>query len=471
MTNWIHFTGICGTATGQIAVEYKRNGYLVSGSEKGLYPPMSDYVRSNGINIEIGYKPEHLTIDYYKSKYSGEWNNCDKKYPDEVVFVGTKGSKNEEYVFAKDNQIPVRFYPEILKEKVVIPEKSVVVAGTYGKTTITSMLAWIFTFNGFNISYMFGGLSPNLKNGVRFKDDSTVLSIVEGDEYMISYSDQRSKFFEYSPKYLVLTSAQWDHTDMFKTKQEYLFNFKTLVDSVPEDGLIIYDETDNNIKEFVINNAKARILTYSDFELELHDTPSIDENFKLKIIGRHNQRNAIAAYGMAKSLGEQVGLYPDKIIEALNNYLGLRRRLEVKFRNEKYLVLDDFGSTPHKARVAIDSIVAEFPDKSIYVVFEPNSGSRTARIVNEYQNTFNKPNVKKVFLPRFTQVVGDYLENDKLSEYLQMMGATVEAISDDTKLEEALVNEAGDGGIVIFMGSHGFRGLIDKIVDKLHSAI
>lgn len=470
MTYWVHFIGICGTATGQLAVEFKRNGCLVSGSEKGLFPPMSDHILNNGIKIEIGYKSEHLQIEYYKNKYGGEWNSYEKSFPDEIIYVGTKGSQNEEYIYAKDNLIPLKFYPSVLKERVIIPEKSIVIAGTYGKTTITSMLAWIFSYNGIEVSYMFGGLNPNLKNGARFKSENTKFSIVEGDEYMISLSDQRSKFFEYSPKYLILTSAQWDHTDMFKTKQEYLFNFKALVDSIPEDGIIIYDDNDQNLKEYVISNAKCKLYTYSDFELELAQSGNnLNEKLNLKVLGAHNQKNALAAFGMAKTLGNELNLTNEKIFEALNQYIGLRRRLEIKYKNEKYIVIDDFGSTPHKARVAINALVDEFPEKSIYVVFEPNIGSRTARIIEEYQNTFNHPNIKKLFLPRFTNVLGDYLDNYKLEEYLKMMSVNVESISDDQKLVEALLLNIKDGGIVIFLGSHGFRGLIEKVTDKIHN--
>ncbi|MBP9758763.1 hypothetical protein KBD45_03640, partial [Candidatus Dojkabacteria bacterium] len=461
---------ICGTATGQIAVEFKKNGCLVSGSEKGLYPPMSDHILSNDIKIEIGYKAEHLQLEYYKNKYGADWNTHDKNFPDEIIYIGTKGSQNEEYIYAKDNLIPMKFYPEVLKERVVIPEKSVVIAGTYGKTTITSMLAWIFKYNGIEVSYMFGGLNPNLKNGAHFKNDETKFSIVEGDEYMIAFSDQRSKFFEYSPKFLILTSAQWDHTDMFKTKQEYLFNFKALVDSIPQDGIIIYDEKDQNLKDYVMSNVKAKVLSYSDFDLDIAQGGNmLKKNFDLKVLGDHNQKNALAAFGMAKTIGSELGLTNEKIIEALSKYIGLRRRLEVKFRNDKFMVIDDFGSTPHKARVSINSLIEEFPDKSIYAIFEPNTGSRTARVINEYQNTFDHPNVKKLFLPRFTNIKGDYLDNNKLAEYLIMIGVKVDAINDDSKLVETILFEAKEGGIIIFLGSHGFRGLIEKISQRIHN--
>src|SRR5690606_13434257 len=139
----------------------------------GLYPPMSDHIRQNGIGIEIGYKSEHLTLEYYKQKYGGNWLNHDKQFPDEIVYVGTKGSLNPEYLFARDKQIPIKFYPQVLKERVVVSNSSIVVAGTYGKTTTTSMLAWMFTSNGVDVSYMFGGLNPNLKNGARFKNENT----------------------------------------------------------------------------------------------------------------------------------------------------------------------------------------------------------------------------------------------------------------------------------------------------------
>lgn len=467
MANWVHFIGICGTATGQIAVEFKKNGFLVSGSEKGLYPPMSDHILENGINIEIGYKQEHLKIDYYQKKYGGEWNNHESEYPDEIIYVGSKGSQNPEYTFAKDNQIPIKFYPQVLKERVVINDKSVVIAGTFGKTTITSMLTWIFVHNGIDVSYMFGGLSPNMKNGAKFRNDNTKYSIIEGDEYMISFSDQRSKFFEYSPKYLILTSAQWDHTDMFTTKEEYLFNLKNLLGLIPEDGFVIVNDADSNI-EYLMNSIKSPYAKYSDFELELANQSGIEDKFfDLKVIGRHNQSNALAAYGMAKYLGKDLGLTHEKIVSGIETYLGTRRRLEIKLKTSTHMVIDDFGSTPHKARVAINSLIQEFPEKKIYVVFEPNAGSRTARAMSEYQNTFNKPNIQKLFLPRFTTIRGEYLNNEKLSQNLKLLGVESETINDDSTLVEAIVKDSHEGGIILFLGSHGFRGMIGKVTEKL----
>jgi UDP-N-acetylmuramate: L-alanyl-gamma-D-glutamyl-meso-diaminopimelate ligase len=469
MTNWVHFIGICGTATGQIAVEYKKNGFLVSGSEKGLYPPMSDHIIDNDIHIEIGYKPEHLKLEYYQNKYGGEWNIHERQYPDEIIYVGSKGSQNPEYTFAKDQQLDIKFYPQVLKERVVIPEKSVVIAGTYGKTTITSMLAWIFIHNGIDVSYMFGGLNPNMKNGARFKSVDTKLSIIEGDEYMISFSDQRSKFFEYSPKYLVLTSTQWDHTDMFETKQEYLFNFKTLLDSIPSDGFVLVNDDNPNL-DFLLSGIKCDYSRYSDYEMKVsNETGKQDKFFELKVIGKHNQSNALAAYAMAEKLGTPLGLNHEKIVNGIETYLGIRRRLEIKLKTHKNLVIDDFGSTPHKARVAINSVIEENPDKPLYVIFEPNSGSRTARSISEYQHTFDKPNIKKLFLPRFTNIKGEYLDNTSLSEKLKLLGVESETINDDDKLVEAITKNAEVGGIVIFLGSHGFRGMINKVVKKLEN--
>lgn len=455
---WVHFTGIAGVATGQLAVEYKKNGWLVSGSDKGLFPPMSTHIENNGINIEIGYKSEHLEVEYYHNKYKGDWTKREYKYPDLIVYQGAKGTKNEEYISAVNNNIPIKNYPEILQGNVLLKESSIVVSGTYGKTTTTAMLAHTLTQSNVDVSFMFGGLNDNLKNGVRFKNQNTKYSIIEGDEYIISTENRISKFFLYSPKYLILTSAQWDHSDIFATKDDYLENFAKLVGMVPKDGVIIYNGKDENVLKLV-RKANCEIINYSNEPIEM---------LKLSVLGEYNIENAKAVISLLKYLG----IDEDKIFEGLKSFSGIQRRLEIKYKNQDDLqiIIDDFGASPSKANSALDSIAKVYPEHKIVAIFEPNLGSRTKEILGEYKTTFAKrnSNLLSVFLPRFTKVQGEFLTNQDLADYLKEQNVDVYAIDEDDEILKRLTKELNQPKtIIIFLGSHGFRGMIDMVCNNL----
>jgi UDP-N-acetylmuramate: L-alanyl-gamma-D-glutamyl-meso-diaminopimelate ligase len=463
-SKWFHFTGIAGVATGQLAVELKRQAHIVTGSDRGLFPPMSDHLENNGINIELGYKYTHLTAEYYKQKYGENFNLNGKLVPDVLVMQGAKGEKNEEYTFAKKQGVSIKYYPEIVAENVINPSESIVVAGTYGKTTITSMLAWILENACFEPSFMFGGISLNFPNGVRFKTERTKFSVIEGDEYIVSCENPTSKFFLYRPKYLILTSCQWDHSDIFKTKDAYIKNFEKLVNLVGEDGVIFYSADDENAVELV-KSAKCKTIGYKNSLTALNNDPSVNIDsggFGLQILGDYNYANAQAAYEMAKFLG----IEEKTIVKALESYKGIKRRLELKYKDEKLVVIDDFGASTSKAQAAIRAVKTQFSDYKIIGVFEPNLGSRTQEGLSEYNKTFQL--LDELFLPRFTQVSGAYLTNQELADFLLKQNIKVVVENNDEQLIEKIRSRVSNlcPTLVIFLGSHGFRGLISSLVEN-----
>ncbi|MBD3362166.1 hypothetical protein GF362_00420 [Candidatus Dojkabacteria bacterium] len=457
---WIHFIGIAGVATGQMAVEYKNNGYLVTGSDKGFFPPISTHLKKNKITIETGFKEKHLNKDFYKIKYDGDWFKVKKAHPDIVIAQGTKGHKNAEYIHAGNKEIPVKYYPDIITEK-ILKDESIVIAGTYGKTTVTAMLAWIFKYSNVDISYMFGGLGLNFENGVKFKNKDTKYSIIEGDEYYVGYDKKISKFFYYNPKILVLTSIKWDHTDIFKTKQDYINNFRELVKQVPKDGLIIYNKIDNKVNEIVQDSAKCKTVGYN-YKKEIGNKYDY-LNSKFKIIGEFNKENAVAAGTCA----EKLGIDEESIKKALISFKGIKRRLEIRYRNKNLMIIDDFGASPPKARSSILAVKKVFPDYKLHVVFEPNLGSRTYKAIEEYDKTFHK--IERLYLPRFTKVSGKYLENYDLEKYLKKKNIKAQAISDDEELIEIVSGNIYEHkkSIILFLGSHGFRGMIEQMTELL----
>lgn len=470
MSKWIHIIGIAGVTTAGIANAFKESGFKVTGSDKGFYSPVKDFLIKKGINISIGYNANRL-----------EENNIN---PDIVLAQGTKGDKNTEYIKAKELNLNIKTYPLILKDHCV-HDNSIVIVGSYGKTTITALLVNIFKISN-SISYMYGGFDNQLNSNVRFKDNNTQYSIIEGDEYLTSINDKKSKFFYYSPKFLVINGIEWDHHDLFKTKEEYINNFIKLIESIPSNGLIIANNDSKEVRN-VIKHAKCRVVKVSsDFNFDNDISYKLikeskpfkvilksqnDKNgnimipYERKFLGEFNDSNIL----LAAALAYELGISKYDIQKGISNFKGIKRRLEIKYHKRSYII-DDFGSTPAKAKFSIDSIINEFGNYNIICVFDPSSGSRSKNALAQFKNVFDTDFVK-VILPRFSLLkksnIDRFNEND-LCTTLRNNGVKCEIEFDDNQLINKLESEFNKGNsIIVFLGSHSFRGVIDKLVEKV----
>ena len=314
----IHIIGICGVATSAIAIAFHDRGWKVTGSDKGFFPPISTELESYGIDFHAGWHPERV----------GK--------PDIVMIGGTGTSpSNPETVYAKENNIPVYAYPEIL-EKYFIKENSIVAIGTWGKTTTSSLLSFILIEAGLNPSYFTGGVSLSHKTGAI---TDSKWSVVEGDEYQVSISDKRPKFVYYSPTHLLLTSVSWDHADLYPTEESYFQTFTDLLVKIPDDGKIVACIDDEGVKK-VLSSSKKTAVTYgnsSESQYKYHSVQatknglifSIDHddktyNISSPMFGRFNVENITAAFAMS----HQIGIEAEKIIEAIKKFKGIKRRFE-----------------------------------------------------------------------------------------------------------------------------------------------
>ncbi len=454
-SSWIHFIGISGVTMAPIANAFKEQGWFVTGSDKGFFPPMSTYLIEKAITVEVGFRKEHLKREYYKEKYGDKLNFDLGKHPDLVVIGASMGSKNPELLFAKEQKLKVKSYPQVLEKYEIKEGGSIVVSGTYGKTTITSLLVHIFQKAGENISFMIGALAKDIPDGVKLKDEDTKWSITEGDEYVSASFDQRSKFVHYHPNYLILTSAELDHTDIFPTKEAFIENFKNLAESVPSEGLIVANKNGENIDQ-VVENATAKVIFY---EYDEKDFP-----YEEKLIGDHNRENIIAAATLARNLN----LPSETIKEAVASFQGIKRRLEIRLDLEDAKVIDDFGSTPAKARGSLAAVKQEFSKYKIVAIFEPNAGNRTQEAVPLYDNVFK--DAAEVIIPRLSSVKSKEgqmrLGGRDLAEVIAKTHKRVVYFTDDDKLIEYLAKFKGKK-VIVFMGSHGFRGMIERTIKTI----
>jgi UDP-N-acetylmuramate: L-alanyl-gamma-D-glutamyl-meso-diaminopimelate ligase len=464
----IHIVGICGVATSALAIAFHKKGWIVSGSDKGFYPPVSTALENATISFYAGWHPEKMI--------SAEMGGA----PDFVIAGGSGTSpSNPELVYACEHKLPVLSFAEAIG-KFFIRKNSIVTVGTWGKTTTSAMLSFILLQSEMNPSYFTGGISLSHDTGEISDSD---WSIVEGDEYKAAIWDPKPKFAYYSPTHLLLTSVSWDHADLYPTEKSYFDEFKKLVATVPKNGLIVACSNDIGVKE-VIPEAMCPVVTYGKdgksnyFYHSISHTKkgitfSIEKNIDGKketfavsspMLGRFNAENIAGCFAMAC----EIGIEPKKIISAIAKFKGIKRRLEKRFEGEVTL-LDCHAPTAEKAQSVLHSI-REVYDKKIIAVFEPNIGGRQKESIAKYDNALSDADM--IIIPRLTKLkiseeIEKPLEGNELADYISKTHKKVLYIEDDKALVEKIIKEAKAGDVIAFLGSHGFRGMIEETVEKL----
>jgi len=479
----IHVIGICGVATSALAIAFHKAGVKVTGSDKGFFPPVSTYLNESGVEYYAGWHPERLA----------EWLEKGDK-PDFVMIGGTGTSpSNPETLFAKENNIPTFSYPEVL-EKYFIKKNSIVVAGTWGKTTTSALLSFILMQAGMRPSYFTGGLSLSHPTGAMSDSD---WSVVEGDEYQISISDKRPKFVHYAPTHLLLTSVSWDHADLYPTEKDYFDTFKKLTDKIPEGGMIVACSDDKGVKKILPiistgkNSLTPKVLTYGRNEsadysyhsisytkngLHFQITASDGACYEIHspMLGHFNVENIAGAFAMAHS----IGIPTDRIVEAIKEFKGIKRRFEKRFDGE-ITVLDCHAPTAEKAASVLESIREVYKEK-IIAIYEPNIGGRDQKTAHKYDGAFK--DAAYVLIPRLTKLkvageidgkkadakeVDEKMEGSDLLKVIMRTHKDVAYFEEDTSLINFIRTTAKKGDCIVFLGSHGFRGMIEETVKML----
>lgn len=435
-----------------LAILWQKKGWKVTGSDVGFYPPVSTHLHDHKIAYYPGWHPEKMGA------------------PDLVVVGNVAGSENPELKFVLENNIPHLSYPELIAQN-LLKENSIVCAGTYGKTTTTAMLAFVLKEANLDPAYMFGGISNSLN--LSADDLGGEYSVIEGDEYKTSRDDLRAKFFSYKPTHLLLTGVKWDHADVYPTEESYLDAFKKLIALIPENGLIVACNDDENIKKLIVD-AKAPVITYGkeksnyiyedikqttkgiEFSIE-----NVGEAYSLTspMLGDFTAKNICGVFIMAKELGVE----PNKIISAIAKFKGLKRRLEKRgVTTSGADVYDDIAHSPAKAQAILSNLKNIYSGK-VFAIFEPNTGNRQSEAFPEYDNHFNSAD--EVIIPRLTTVKTPGSADGKtLAELISKTHANVKYFEDDQDLIKYLQTNTKSGDAVVFMGSHGFRGMIDNVV-------
>lgn len=457
----IHFIGICGVAMSALAFAFHNDGHTITGSDKGFFPPVSTALNDAGISYYPGWHPEKMIAN-------GQ--------PDLVIVGNVASSTNPEWLYVQEHEITYLSYPEAIA-KFFVKDISIVAAGTYGKTTSTTLLSWIFLQAKQDPSYMFGGLLTNNTPSARLGKGT--VSILEGDEYKSARWDMRPKFAHYAPTHLLLTAVEWDHADIYPTEKIYFDTFSHLVQSIPDTGLIVADTDQAGVSRILDTAPKATVIRYGktdqdytfskitqtreglSFTIHHKDNPYA---IQTSLLGVHNVRNITGCFAMA----HQRGIAPEHIAQAIASFPGIKRRLELRL-NGDIIVIDDIAHSPAKAASALKT-VASITKGKVIALFEPNTGNRQAEAIPQYDHAFKDADI--VYIPRLSRVKQDptkpaHLDGQALAHVIAATHPDVQHIDDDDTLTKTLVDTVQPGDTIIFLGSHGFRGMIDVVAHRL----
>ena len=376
----VHFVGICGTAMASIAAMCRELGYTVTGSDEKVYPPMSTFLESRGIRILQGYRETNLD------------------HRPELIVIGNALKRGTpEVERALDERLNYCSLPELVREFFIRGKHSVVIAGTHGKTTTTSLLAWVLESAGRSPSFLIGGIPTNFGAGARLGTGAHF--VIEGDEYDTAFFDKRSKFVHYLPDTVILNNIEFDHADIFSDLAAVKRTFRQLVAVVPRRGLIIANSDDANVRE-VVAGAQCRVRYFGLPEFV---------DYQIPLAGEHNQRNAAA---VAVCAGE-LGLSREQIQAGFDSFTGIKRRMEVRGEAAGVTILDDFAHHPTAIVETIRAIRQKYPRRRLWVLFEPRSNT-TRRNVFQRELAESLALADGVFVARVDRL-NELLEAERLN--------------------------------------------------------
>jgi UDP-N-acetylmuramate: L-alanyl-gamma-D-glutamyl-meso-diaminopimelate ligase len=463
-----HLIGICGTAMASLAAMLQARGHQVTGSDENVYPPMSTMLASLGITVSQGYAAEHLTAA-----------------PDCVVVGNAIPRGNPEVEETLNRRILYRSLPEVLKEEFIRGRRSLVVAGTHGKTTTTSLAAWVMDRGGLNPSFLVGGVVQNFGASSRVTDSDYF--IIEGDEYDTAYFDKGPKFMHYLPELAIVGNIEFDHADIYKDIDAVKLAFRRLMNTVPGKGRLIAGWDSPLVRE-VIASMGQRLFTQvetfgtcEDARWQARDIDCSGEmtrfrvlregtewgEFQTPLIGEFNVRNCLSVIIAADAWGVDCAAISD----AMATFKSVRRRCEVRGEVNGVTVIDDFAHHPTAVRETLGALRTRYTGRRLVAIFEPRSwSSRLAVFQEQYAEAFTPADyviVAGVFDTSKATEKGKVLDTGKLIEDIAAQTKPAFAIRDVDEIVRRLVSDLRSGDVVAIMSNGGFGGIHEKLLSAL----
>jgi UDP-N-acetylmuramate: L-alanyl-gamma-D-glutamyl-meso-diaminopimelate ligase len=458
----VHLIGVCGTAMATLAAMLKSRGFDVRGSDQNVYPPMSDFLAEQQITTLQGYKPEHITADL------------------DLVVVGNAISRgNPELEEVLDRKIRYCSLPEAVRDHFLWGARSVVIAGTHGKTTTTSLTGWLLTHGGADPSMLVGGIADNFGGSYRVGGGREF--VIEGDEYDSAFFDKTAKFLKYLPDIAVINNVEYDHADIYPDLESIRIAFRRFVNLIPRRGLLLVGADDAEARALAAN-ARCKVETFgltsgadwqagelrvaagsTTFNLRRGGEPA--GTFEVPLLGAFNVRNALAAM----AVGGAVGLSTDTMAAGLRAFKGVRRRMQLRGVARGVSVYDDFAHHPTAIAETLAGVRSAYPGRRIWAIFEPRSATSCRKIFqSEFVRAFAAadrillPAIFRSSLPEdqrlsAEQVVADLRAGGKDARYIPKIDDIVATVA----------KEARGGDIVLVMSNGGFENIHEKLLTAL----
>jgi UDP-N-acetylmuramate: L-alanyl-gamma-D-glutamyl-meso-diaminopimelate ligase len=464
----IHLIGICGTAMASLAGLLQLQGHRITGSDKAAYPPMSDLLRSLGIDVIEGFSEANLS-----------------PAPDLVVIGNALSRGNAEIEYVLDERIPFASMAALLHDEFLKGRSSLVVAGTHGKTTTTSMLAWIYQVAAkqnpaLEPSFLIGGVAENFSSSFQLRPTKTF--ILEGDEYDTAFFDKGPKFLHYFPDALILTHVEFDHADIYADLEAVKTAFKRLVNLVPRRGLIVAYDGSPNVTE-CLQPALCRVQRYgfsasADWQLKaLRHEDGLNRwevwhagqpwaEFEMHLAGEHNALNATAAAALASGMG----IAKEAIQEALATFKSVKRRLEVRAVIDGITIVDDFAHHPTAIRETLRALRAVHPGARLWAVLEPRSNTLRRKVLQHDLVSSLQLADRIVLAGVFQQQRipdAERLHPEDVVESLLSLGAAAELHADGDAIVDAIAPQLEPGDVVAILSNGAFDGIYEKLPARL----
>jgi UDP-N-acetylmuramate: L-alanyl-gamma-D-glutamyl-meso-diaminopimelate ligase len=458
----VHLIGICGTAMATLAAMLKSRGFDVRGSDQNVYPPMSDFLNDQQITTLQGYSPEHITADL------------------DLVVVGNAISRgNPELEEVLDRKIRYCSLPEAIRDHFLWGARSVVLAGTHGKTTTTSLTGWLLTHGGADPSVLIGGIADNFGGSYRVGGGREF--VIEGDEYDSAFFDKTAKFLKYLPDIAVINNIEYDHADIYPDLESIRVAFRRFVNLIPRRGLLLLGADDPEARAMA-TNARCKVETFGlsdDADWKAHDLRveggstrfnlrrggEAAGTFEVPLLGAFNVRNALAAL----AVGSAVGLNTDTMAAGLRAFKGVRRRMQLRGVAGGVAVYDDFAHHPTAIAETLAGVRSAYPERRIWAIFEPRSATSCRKVFQaEFARAFAPAD--RVLLPAvFRSSLPDdqRLSAEQLVADLKAAGKDARYIPKVDDIVTTVGKEAKNGDLVVVMSNGGFDDIHQKLLTAL----
>ncbi len=459
----IHMIAACGTAMGALASMLKDMGYRVTGSDHNIYPPMSDFLKTKGIKLFKGFHKDNFLQN-----------------PDLVIVGNAVTKDNPEALEFMRRKIPFCSMPQALNRFAAFGKKIILVTGTHGKTTTSSVMAHVLNCAGLEPSFMIGGILNNFNSNYCVGKGDYI--VIEGDEYDTAFFDKGPKFMHYDPAITIITSVEFDHADIFRDLNHVKQVFTDLIEKLSGKSLAVICGDCESLQD-IIKHGQCRIEKYglsssSDWSFYNLRIESGKSAFKLKtpennafdivtpLMGKHNIMNALAVAGAAK----EIGIPHECLINALNSFAGVKRRQEIRGVKRGIIVMDDFAHHPTAVKETIAAVKPFFPDGRLIAVFEPGTNSSMRNIFQDtYPSSFSKADVVCIRRPSRLEKIpeNERISSKKLVSDIAAKGIEAFYFEDTESIIKFLCSYARRGDILLIMSNGGFDNIHKRLLESL----